>query len=102
MSFSGSRTDKEFWVYDQKDTEKDILKANAHEKSLSSVSRQNPSGGGSRPAGGESVPGRNTRSKHNKKQCDLYQKCKKAKKAEQRKQAAAKAPGAAAVPAKGQ
>ena len=101
-NFSCSRTDKEFWVHDQRDTEKDILKAKAHEKSFSLVSIWCPSGCGSRPAGCESVPGRSARSKHNKKQHELYQKCKKAKKAEQRKQAkaAAKAPDAAAVPTK--
>ena len=34
MDFSGSRADKEFWVHERRDTEKEILKAKAHEKSL--------------------------------------------------------------------
>ena len=35
--FSGSRADKEFWIQDRQESEKDILKLRAHEKSLVAV-----------------------------------------------------------------
>ena len=98
--FSGSRADKEFWVQDMLDTEKDILKVKAHDKLLSSVSGKGSAGGGSSHADGGPSQGESARSRHNRKKCQLYQKQKRAKKAEQRKQAkaASKAPSAAAVP----
>ena len=61
-----SRVNKEFWVLDRVDTDKDILRAGAH-KLLSSVFERSPSGVGSRPAGCESSHSRSTQSKHNKK-----------------------------------
>ena len=67
-NFSGSRVNQEYWVHDQTDTEKDILKAKAHKKLLSFVSGKNPSGGGSRPVCSKSLHSRSTWSKHNKKQ----------------------------------
>ena len=84
------------------DTEKIILKAKAHDKLLSSVSGKNLSGGGSASIGGGLSQSKSARSKHIKKQCELYQKQRKAKKTEQRKQAKAKtkAPSAAGTPPK--
>ena len=100
--FSGSRANKEFWVHDMLDTEKDILKVKAHDKLLSSVSGKGPAGGGSSSADGGPSQSKSSRSRHNKNQHQLYQKIRKAKKAEQWKQAkaSAKAPDAAAVPTK--
>ena len=82
------------------DTEKEILKVNAHENLLSAVSGKGPAGGGSSHADGGPSQGKLARSKHNKKQHQLYQKRKRAKKAEQRKQAkaASKAPSAVTAP----
>ena len=84
------------------DTEKDILKVKAHDKLLSLVSGKGPAGGGSSSTDEGLSQSKSSRSRHNKKQCQLYQKCRKAKKAEQKKQAkaTAKAPGAATVPTK--
>ena len=38
-NYSGTWADREFWVHDQTDTEKEILKMKAHEKQLSLVSQ---------------------------------------------------------------
>ena len=66
-NYCASRVDKEYWVHDQTDTEKEILKAKAHKQFLSSVSRRNQSGGGSRPAGGDGTSqSGSAQSKHNK------------------------------------
>ena len=36
--FSGFRADKEYWVHERQNAEKDILRVKAHEKSLSAIS----------------------------------------------------------------
>ena len=67
--FSGSRADKEYWVHDKLDTEKDILKAKAHEKSLASVSQSKAQSGSTstRSTGGDGPPqSKSKRSRHNK------------------------------------
>ena len=104
-NYSGTRADKEFWAHDQTDTEKEILRIKAHEKQLSSVSQ---SKGQSDSATAGSVDGdgnpksKLVRSRHNKRQRELYNKRKKAKKAQQVQQTANnnKAPGASATPPK--
>ena len=98
-NYSGTRANKEFWAHDQTDTEKEILKIKAHEKQLSLVSQSKGQSGSAtaRSAGGDGTPqSKSARSRHNKRQRELYQKQKKAWKVQQGKQAeAAKALGAA-------
>ena len=74
MDFSGSMADKEFWVHNKLDTEKEILKAKAHDKLLASVSGKGPAGGGSTSAGGGPSQSKSARIRHNKKQHEFYQK----------------------------
>ena len=74
MDFSGSRADKVYWVHDKLDTEKEILKAKAHDKILALVSGKGPVGDGSTSTDGGPSQSKSTRSRHNKKQCELYQK----------------------------
>ena len=95
-SFSGSRTDREFWASERLDIEKEILKERAHEKQLTgfsgnqskkkSNSQNSNSGSGSSES--TSAPKTN-KQKHNAKQRKLYLKRKKAKETK------AKADGAA-------
>ena len=37
--FSGSRADKEFWIVEHSEVEKEFLKKKAHQKSLASVTQ---------------------------------------------------------------
>ena len=90
QSFSGSRTDREYWATERFDVEKEVLKEKAHEKQLAGLS-----GGQSKKKGPKS-PHTNTgpgtsespgnsltnRQKHNKKQRKIWLQRKKAKAAQ--------------------
>ena len=82
--------------------EKEILRIKAHEKQLSLVSpnKGQCNSATARTVGGDgNTKSKLARSRHNKRQRELYQKRKKARKAQQGKQAdTAKASGAAAAP----
>ena len=84
-----SRTDKEFWTQQKLENEKELLKRKAHKKQVSvysSGAALNGKQGGSSSSETHGPGGMKfTRSKHNAKQCKLYQKRQKAKKAEARK-----------------
>ena len=93
-----------YLIQDRQDTEKVTLKLRAHEKSLAAVSGQKTAGQGTGSISIVSTHCASARSRHNKKQCQLYQKRLKARKVQQREQAkaAAIAPGAITVPKQGQ
>ena len=102
-NYSGTQADKEIWTNNQTDTEKEILRIRAHEKQISSVSQsKGQSGNATGSVEGDGNPrGKTVRSKHKKRQRELYNKHKKAKKAQQAKQTINnKAPGASATPPK--
>ena len=94
-SFSGSRTDREYWASERMDIEKEILKERAHEKQLAGLSsasskKSSSRGSASGPETSESSGAHKTaKQKHNAKQRKLYAKQQKARKAK------AKAAGAA-------
>ena len=94
-SFSGSRTDREYWASERLDIEKEILKEKAHEKQLAGISsaaskksnsRSSNSGPGTSESSGNPKTGKQ---KHNAKQRKLYQKRKKAQKSKEKTAAAA-------------
>ena len=95
-SFSGSRTDREFWASERLDIEKEILKERVHEKQLagfsSNNSKKNSNSRGSNSGAGSSESSstpKTGKQKHNAKQRKLYQKRKKAKEAKAKAAAAA-------------
>ena len=102
-NYSGTRANKEFWAHDQNDTEKEILRIKAHVKQLSTVSQnkgRQGSAAGNNDGDGNPMA-KSSRSRHNKRQCKMYNKRKEAKKAQQAKKTAAnKASAAAATPVK--
>ena len=63
------------------ESEKDILWLEAHERSLAAASGSKTAGQGAKSIGSVSLPYVSARSRHNKKQHQLYQKRLKAKKA---------------------
>ena len=99
--FSGSGTDKEFWIVECCNMEKEFLKKKAHQKSLALVTQSSSwASKGPNPSGEH---GKSARSKHNAKQRKLYKKHLKARRAEQRKLASAPTTAPAATAAsKGQ
>ena len=95
-SFSGSRTDREFWAAERLDIEKEILKERAHERQLaglSSASSKKSSARGSanssEPSESSGAPVKTGKQKHNAKQRKLYAKRQKAKKSKAKAAAAA-------------
>ena len=84
--FSGQCADKEFWAHDKLETEQKILMMKAHKKSLSAISevqfKRNgkPAQNSGNPNG--LVPKGSAKSKHNRKQQELYKKRQKARKAQ--------------------
>ena len=105
-SFSGQRANKEFWAHDKLKTEQKILKMKAHEKSLLAISEvQNKGRGKPAQTSGNSnglAAKASAKSRHNKKQRELYKKRQKAKKVQQAKLAGSEAKvwGARTVPVK--
>ena len=80
--FSGQRTNKEFWAHDKLETEQKILKMKAHEKSLSAISELQFKNG--KPAQNSGNPDGplakgSAKSKHNRKQQELYKNYQKAR-----------------------
>ena len=81
--FSGQRADKEFWAHDKLETEQKILKMKAHKKSLSAILElQFKNGKPARNSGNPDGPlaKSSAKSKHNRKQRELYKKHQKARK----------------------
>ena len=84
--FSGSKADKEFWTHDTFDTEKDILKMQAHHKLVQQASGQLPKVlGGSNAARKDnySMSPSAAKTARNRRQRIAYNKRKKAKAAQQ-------------------
>ena len=83
-SFSGSRTDREFWAQQKLEIEKEILKEKSHEKQVSALSKATPSQSSAGGSGLVETQGKTkgvARTRHNAKQRKLYYKRQKAKKA---------------------
>merc|ERR1711873_115348 len=84
--FSGSKADREFWTHDTFDTEKDILKMQAHHRMVAQSGGQLPKVlTGSNTARKDNylmMPGP-SKTARNRKQCHAYNKRKKAKAAQQ-------------------
>ena len=85
QDFSGTKADREYWTHDTMDAEKDILKVKAHEKLiLQGNPARGPSGNANSAAGQNGVPNKlSSKTKHNRRQCALYNKFKRAKKVQQ-------------------
>ena len=85
QDFSGTKADREYWTHDTMDAEKDILKVKAHEKLLLQGNQaRGPSGNANSAAGQNGVPNElSSKTKCNRCQHALYNKCKRAKKAQQ-------------------
>ena len=87
--FSGQRANKEFWAHDKLETEQKILKMKAHKKSLLAIlDVQFKRNGKAAQTPGNSdglVVKTSAKSKHNRKQRELYKKHQKARKAQQAK-----------------
>ena len=84
--FSGSKADKEFWTHDTFDTEKDILKMQAHHKLVQQANGQLPKVlGGSNAARKDnySLSPSAAKTARNRRQRIAYNKRKKAKAAQQ-------------------
>merc|ERR1711954_554678 len=83
--FSGSKADKEFWTHDTFDTEKDILKMQAHHKLVQQATGQLPKvlGGSNAARKDNSSSPSAAKTARNKRQRIAYQKRKKAKAAQQ-------------------
>merc|ERR1712112_104520 len=84
--FSGSKADKEFWTHDTFDTEKEILKMQAHHKLVANASGQLPKvftgPNTARKDNYFMVPGP-SKTARNRKQSQAYNKCRKSKAAQQ-------------------
>ena len=85
QDFSGTKADREFWTHDTMDVEKDILKMKAHEQLLiKGAPARTPQGSGSSAAAQDGNPLQlSAKTKHNRRQCALYNKRKKAQKVQQ-------------------
>jgi len=83
--FSGSKADKEFWTHDTFDTEKDILKMQAHHKLVQQANGQLPKvlGGSNAARKDNSMSPSAAKTARNRRQRIAYQKRKKAKAAQQ-------------------
>ena len=83
--FSGSKADKEFWTHDTFDTEKDILKMQAHHKLVQQATGQLPKvlGGSNAARKDNSSSPSAAKTARNRRQRIAYQKRKKAKAAQQ-------------------
>ena len=94
-SFSGSRTDREYWAAERLDLEKEILKERAHEKQLAGFSSASSKKSASKGSANSSATAESSgapktaKQKHNAKQRKLYAKRQKARKAKARAAAAA-------------
>ena len=86
-TFSGSKTDREYWGVERSDVEKEMLKEKSYEKQLAALSGTNSKGNsvahGPNPNPGTSGNSnqKTNKQKHNAKQRKLYNKRKKAKEA---------------------
>ena len=85
QDFSGTKADREYWTHDTMDAEKDILKVKAHEKLLLAGNQaRGPWGNANSTAGQNGVPNElSSKTKCNRRQRALYNKCRRAKKAQQ-------------------
>ena len=83
-NYSGSKADREYWAQNTREAKKDILKIKSHEKQLAGVSSNRaPSRYENSSAAQDGYPsGGPPKSKHNKRQRQLYKKRQKAKKAQ--------------------
>ena len=94
-SFSGSRTDREYWAAERLDLEKEILKERAHEKQLAGLSSASSKKSASKGSANSSESAESSgtpktaKQKHNAKQRKLYAKRQKARKAKAKASAAA-------------
>ena len=88
QDFSGSKADRKYWTHDTMDVEKDILKMKAHEQLLiRGAPARTPQGSGSSAAAQDgNLLQLSAKTKHNRRQRALYNKCKKAQKAQQQAQ----------------
>ena len=97
-----ARASEGFLAQDQKDTEAAVWNSKARQKLLSSERKRQAKSSGVEIAKSVGKDGnsrsRASRSRHNKKQRDLYQKCKKAKRAQLAAQAVDAVPGALPAP----
>ena len=93
-----ARASEGFLAQDRKDTEAAVRNSKARQKLLSSERKRQAKSSGVETAKSVGKDGnsrsRASRSRHNKKQRDLYQKCKKAKRAQLAAQAVDAVPGA--------
>ena len=95
-----TRASKEFLAQDRKEVERAVQLSKAHQKLLSSEQRHQPKTGvePAKTAGGDGNPkSKAARKRHNRRQRELYQKCKKAKRAQLAAQAVDVALGAPVV-----
>ena len=76
-NYGGTRATREFLIHDQRETEKVVLDSKAKSKQLSSVHQSKGKSGsasiGSTGGDGDHIS-KSSRSKHNKRQWELYQK----------------------------
>ena len=75
-NYSGTRADREYWSHDMMDAEKEILRVKAHEKQISTISQsRGPSSNANSSVDQNGNPvGKPVKTKHNKHQCQLYNK----------------------------